>query len=177
MTRLTLQFHADRIELLTMARAWARELRLFTVWERFAPTYSAAFINDEAALIRKDALRPEIDRVSFSLHPVDIDAASSLEYLRRNPGILTILLGAQTDTILRESFMAAKTDDAAFLAAWKHVRELAKASMNKGAWIVNTASGARAHKANHYYTVGAKTLSENGVRILGDSDWIQYELD
>jgi hypothetical protein len=97
--------------------------------------------------------------------------------VKKNPNSLFISLGEQSDTILRESFLAAMTDDAPLATVWKRLRERARKSMHKGAWAENIMSGARSRVASHYYTAEAKRLAETGVVPVGGTDWIKYQFD
>jgi hypothetical protein len=175
--KVTLQFHGDRQEICVMVWEWARELRMLLVEERFFPTYQAQLVGgagEASGWARRDS---SVDRISLNPAPADLSATSSLDYAKRNPDSLFISLGEQSDVVLKESFLAAMTDDAELAAVWKRLRERARKSMCKGAWAENTVSGARSRVASHYYTAEAKRLAEVGVVPIGGTDWIRYQFD
>ena len=175
--KVALQFHGDRREICDMAADWARELRLVLVEERFFPTYRAQLageVRDGEGIFGSTRA---VDRISLSSSPVDLEATSSLDYAHRNPDCLFIDLGAQSGDTLRESFLAAVTDDAVLGAAWRKLRDRARSSMSRGAWAENVMSGARSWMAGHYYTAGAKRLSDAGVVPKGGTDWIEYRFE
>ncbi|MWA07607.1 hypothetical protein F8568_046325 [Actinomadura sp. LD22] len=177
MMKVTLQFHGDRQEICAMAWEWACESGVLLVQERFNPTYQARLVSG----VQKGSGSPEfgddIHRISLNPPSVDLSATSSLDFVRRNPDSLFITLGEQSNSILRESFLAAMTDDLSFVALWKKLRERARRSMHKGAWVENTVSGARSRVVNHYYTEGAKRLVEAGVIPVGGTDLIAYRFE
>lgn len=175
--KMTLQFHGDRREIYAMAWEWARESGMILVEERFFPTYQVNLVGG----VQEPGAAPEcgddVRRISVNPSPVDLKATSSLEFSKRNPDSLFISLGGQSDAILRESFLSAMTDEVALAVAWKKLRERARKSMFKGAWVENTMSGARSRVASHYYTAEAKCLADAGVALIGGTDWIKYQLD
>jgi hypothetical protein len=175
--KVTLQFHGSRREIYAMAWEWAKELGMLLAEERFAPTYQVKLVGG----LQEPAASPEcsddVRRISLNPSPVDVNAASSLEYSKRNPDSLFITLGGQSDAILRESVLSAMTEEVTLAAAWKKLRERARKSMFKGAWAENTMSGARSRVANHYYTAEAKCLADAGVTLMGGTDWIKYQFD
>lgn len=175
--KITLQFHGDRREIYGMAWGWARDLGMLLTEERFAPIYQAKLVGEVQGPGVNLECGDDVRRISLNPSPVDLSAASSLEYSKRNPDSLFITLGEQSDTILRESVLSAMTDEVSLAAAWKKLRERARKSMFTGAWAENTMSGARLRAANHYYTAEAKCLADAGVTLMGGTDWIKYQLD
>ncbi|WP_405525496.1 hypothetical protein OG426_22860 [Streptomyces canus] len=175
--KVTLQFHGGRREIYAMAWEWARELGMPLAEERFAPTYQVKLVGGGQESGATPECGDDVRRISLNPPPVDLNAASSLEYAKKNPDSLFITLGGQSDAILRESVLSAMTDEVTLVAAWKKLRERARKSMLKGAWAENTMSGARSRAANHYYTAEAKSLADAGVTLMGGTDWIKYQLD
>jgi hypothetical protein len=175
--KVTLQFHGDRQEICQMASEWARDSGMLLVEERFFPTYQVQLVGGVREENGRARYGDDIDRISLNPSSVDLSANSSLDYVKRNPESLFINLGEQSDAILRESFLAAMTDEAELATVWKGLRERARKSMRKGAWVENTMSGARSRVSSHYYTAEAKRLAEAGVVPIGGTDWITYQFD
>ncbi|WP_194892482.1 hypothetical protein [Catenulispora pinisilvae] len=174
MTKLSLQFHADRDEILAAVRRWAEQSGLTVVEESFSPVYQVRLA--DRAGIRDDADFP-LSRISLSTRPVDLRVSSSLAYLRGNPDVLTITLGEQSGQVLRESALAAMTDDAESLAVWKRLRNDLRKTLRKGASVENVMTGAQSRKDAHLYSAGAKKLADGGVNIAGLTDSLRYILD
>ncbi|TDD60610.1 hypothetical protein E1293_45595 [Actinomadura darangshiensis] len=175
--KVTLQFHGDRQEICAMVREWACELGMPLVSERFAPSYQVKLARDAPEANGTTGCGDDIDRISLNPSPVNLAATSPLDYVKKNPDSLLVHLGEQSDLILRESFLAAMTDDASLARVWKRLRERARKSMYKGAWAENIKSGARARVAGHYYTAEARRLGEAGVVPMGPTDWVKYQLE
>lgn len=144
------------------------------VEERLVPDYQASLVvgDDPTSAIE---LR-RIDRLALTPSPVDLSANSTLDYVRRNPGALTVLLGKQTDRALHQSALGAMTSDETLLKVWRRLRERARRSMRKGAWVENTQTGARTRNENYYCTAEAKRLADSGVVLLS-TQWVRYEPD
>ncbi|MDX3850547.1 hypothetical protein [Streptomyces sp. AK02-01A] len=175
--KVTLQFHGDRREIYVMVWEWARESGMLLVEERFFPTYELQQVGGVGEVSGMSSGNSDVDRISLNPSPVDLSATSSRDYAQKNPDSLFITLGEQSDDILKESFLAAMTDDATLVKVWKRLRERARKSMCKGAWAENTMSGAQSRVASHYYTEKAKQLAEVGVVPIGGTGWIKYRFD
>lgn len=175
--KITLQFHGDRQEIYQMALEWAHDSGMLLVEERFFPTYEVQLVGGARKAEEKAKSDVGINRISLNPSSVDLSSTSSLDYAKKNPDSLFINLGEQTDVTLRESFLAAMTDEVQLAVVWKKLRERARRSMFKGAWAENTMSGARSRVAGHYYTAEAKQLAEAGVVPIGGTDWIRYQFD
>ena len=177
MAKLSLQFHADRSEVLTWVATWAHEMNLFLVMEVFSPEYQVKPV-DKSRIGEFFPASDVVSRVSLSLGEIDTDATSALDFLRRNPGVLVVSIGAQTEEMLRESTIAAMTDDGPSMVAWKVIRNKAKALMRTGAVsVLNPVSGTRQCLKSHYYSEGAQELAGRGVRMLASAGWNEFEFD
>jgi len=174
MTKLSLQFHADRGEILAAVARWASESGLTVVEESFSPGYRVRVVDSAGLSGDSD---PAANRISLSLHPVELNVSSALEYMRENPDVLTITFGEQNGRVLRESVLAAMTDDAKSLAVWKRLRNDLRKGMLKGASVENVMTGAQSRKDAHLYTAGAKRLADAGVTVAGLTDSVRYVLD
>lgn len=177
MARVAFQFHADRGELVALAAEWATQLELYMAWESFFPEYRVQGVTPYELEGVLEHQLSEISRISLSLHPLELDVDSSLSYVKRNPGILTILLGKQSSDFIGESFLAAVTESEEQLKVWRKVRSFASKSTSKGVWILNRKTGARQRSDSHRYTPKVREMAASGVRVVGPSEWIEYRLD
>src|SRR4051812_15059649 len=141
--KVMLQFHSDRQEICVMAWEWARESGKLLVEERFFPTYQVRGVDGVGEASGKARCSSGVDRISLNPSPADLTATSSIDCAKRNPDSLFISLGEQSNVVIKASFLAAMTDDAELATVWKRLRERARKSMRKGAWVENTMSGAR----------------------------------
>lgn len=115
-----------------------------------------------------------VNRVSTHLGGVDLKAKSALEFVDRNPDALQIVVGREGSDELRESFPGAMSCDLQVMKEWRRLTDGARKSMRKGAWVLNSVNDDRVRDDGHLYTDGAKRLQDDGVPILGPSDWISY---
>ena len=106
---------------------------------------------------------------------MDVEAPYGL--VKSNPTALTILLGKETDSFLDESVLQAMTTDPKPLAEWRMIRKEVMLLFHKGAYVINTTSGARSFVSNHYFSIGAKELFTGGVRMMGLTDVLSYEFN
>lgn len=173
MVMISLQFHGDAAELLALAETWAREFNLNMAVEQLFPDYRAIPVADADLRTVPDSLK--VRRVSFGLEPLDVGASTAQDFMARNPDSLTLMLGTPSFEGLRQSALGAVTDDETSLRTWRRVMRKAKASMHKGASVVNPRSGARQHVKDHYYTDGAWRLARSGVKMLAAAGWNRFE--
>src|SRR6185369_15119127 len=101
MTKISLQFHADREELFSWLSSWAEKAGMQLAGEQFFPDYEVRLVDDVSALREWSGLR----RISLA-EEVVLGCGSSAEYLRKNVDVLTVLLGRQDDGVLGEAFLA-----------------------------------------------------------------------
>jgi hypothetical protein len=174
MTKISLQFHADSAELMSdLLPRWFEGLELELAWEEFRPDYRATTISI-ADLATLEVER--VSRLSASVHPIDTGASTSLEFLARNPGVLTVTPGRLTSDGLREAALGAVAEDEESVARWRTVQRRARSSLRRGAHVVNPVSGAREAVPSHLYSAGAAALAARGVPILAAAGWNQYQL-
>lgn len=174
MTKITLQFHADRREILALLEQQISGLQLQVAIGVFRPEYRMHALDQTEQLTD---FTDYLDEVVLYNKTIKTGAHNTLEFAEANPGALTLQLGRQTESTLSESFLGSMTDDPDLLKLWRKLRNSLKRPMMKGAWIVNTMSGARERADSHLYTEGAKTLMTVGVRIVGPTGMVEYLLD
>jgi hypothetical protein len=176
MAKISLQFHGDPTELQELAATWAREFNLNMAVEQFFPDYRAIPVVDADLGTVPDSLK--VRRVSFGLEPLDVGASSAHDFMARNPHSLTLTLETPTSEGLRQSALGAMTEDEESLRTWRRVIRKAKASMHKGASVVNPHSGARQQVKDHYYTDGAWRLARSGgIKMLAAAGWNRFEFN
>lgn len=174
--KTTLSFHATRQDVLELIAPWVSEFQLTLAFEQFFPRYQIASV--DALAYGVDGFDPvgSLDRLSLHLGEVDPKVDSSVSFIDRNPDGLSIALGREDGRGLRVSRLGAGTDVEPAARIWKKLRDRARKSMGKGAWVLNLESGSRVRDDTHLYLPGARKLQEQGIPILGPSDWIRYEL-
>jgi hypothetical protein len=173
MKKTTLSFHGSRDDISSLLSPWVSELQVTLVGEQFFPNYRVVVLADGLS----SAALQSLNRVSLQRGNPDLSGLSAASFVDKNPTGLLITLGRQEPTGLRESLLGAMTEDVVAMRMWKKVRNDLHRSLAKGAWVVNTVTGARVRDDAHLYGPGAKQLQEEGVPILGYGEAIRYELD
>lgn len=174
MTKISLQFHADPVELIRdLLPGWLEGLEVELAWEEFHPHYrvEAISIEDLAGL---EASR--VSRVDASVHPIDTTVSTSFEFLSRNPEMLSITPGRLDSDGLREAALGAVAEGEESVRRWRTVQRRARGGLRRGAQVVNPVSGAHKSSPSHLYSVGAAALAARGVPILAATGWNQYRL-
>ncbi|MET8063381.1 hypothetical protein [Micromonospora sp. NPDC005313] len=176
MTKLSMQFHATQAEVASWVAHWVEEFQLAIAVEVFIPGYRVRPCERDAAL---DAIRdlPDMSRLVLNLTPMDLAVDSSIRFLRANPDVLTVSLGAQSQDELRETVIGAMTDHRESLKTWRAIIAGAKKSMLKGSIVVNPVTGARQDARGHYYTAGAREMAKRGARLLASVGWNEYHVN
>lgn len=163
MPDISIQFHSLPQELVELIRQFSDEAqpRLVSFCKR--PFRSETF---EVGLLDKIFEDPETWRVVFTAAAPILGGDSSLAFMDSNPDCLILEIGRLTEAGLGESWLSARTSDAATAARWqllaKRLRQITKA----GALAVNPDTGATSRLRNHRYTDGALRLAQANVPIL-----------
>lgn len=174
MAKINLQFHAEPTELVSqLLPAWLDGMPVDLAAERFFPEYQVAAVTKEAL---RDLQQADVSRVAVSVRPLQLDVGSAADFVRANPDALVVTVGALTAEGLRESALAAWTDDKESLRCWRSVRQRAMNLLRSDAYAVNPASGARQRAKDHFHSPGAATLAANGIPLLASAGWNRYEL-
>jgi hypothetical protein len=173
--KFTFYFHASREEIAALAGGWSTELGASLVAERFFPGYEACLLdaNEVGRVIREDAT---VNRISLVPAKVELNVASALNFAKKNPGSLFILLGKQDDLRLQETVVSGMSDDPAVVRKWKNIRDRARRSMIKISRVENTVTGASAEVTGHYCTHEVKRLADSGLLLVRGTEWIRYTL-
>ena len=97
------------------------------------------------------------------------------DFVKAQDNNLQLSIGKEKDGKLFESSLSV-TSVNEIDPDWKKIINKLKRSMNRGAWVKNTKTGAREYYKNHMYTDNAKRLYENGITICPVAGWNEYEL-
>ena len=174
MTKMGFQFHADPAEFDRLVGDWIDGLDFEVAAEIFWPSYQVLSV--DGSTVGTGGLEvPGLSRVVLSRIPIDVHVSTSREFLQKNFGCLTILVGRLTSEGLSEAFLSAASDDPEDLVVWRKMIRRVNKSMHRGGVVVNTWSGARQENTSHRYTAGALTLFERGVAMRA-TDAVIYEL-
>jgi hypothetical protein len=176
MSTISLQFHADRAEIVSWVKSWAHEFELRVAVEFFFPEYRVEVLGVGEGDAWLSSLR-ESNRISLSLTEFDLTATSTLNFRETNPNILVITPGRQSETELRETMLSAGANDAATLRIWRKIRNEVKASLLSGSELFTPGTGARSRSKTHLYSPGARDLARRGVHLLAVAGWNEYLLD
>lgn len=177
MSKVTLQFHATRSDIYSMVARWSDEARLTIVGETFFPEYRVRVLAAADLADGEEEVLGDVNRVSLLRGAVDLQVVSAMEFVRKNPNGFIVDVPRVDDGKLRESILGGTTDDAELMRLWRNLKNRAKRSMHKGAWIVNDATGAQARATGHSYSSAAKELQDAGVVMVAYAGWVRYELD
>jgi hypothetical protein len=166
----TLQFHATRSEIASAVSRWVEKYALSLAFESFAPTYKAQLVDVNASgaeLVIPD----DVDRLVLNSSVLNLETASPLGLVANNPSSITLLVGRQTEGTLRESALAAGSNN----PNWRPIRKDLLGLLRRGGRVVNIATGASRNLANHYWSPGAKALFDEGVKMTGIGPRLRYE--
>lgn len=173
--KFTFYFHVSREEIAELAEEWATVLGASLVAERFFPGYEARLLeaNEVGRAICSD---DTVNRISLVSAEVELNAVSALDFAKKNPASLSILLGKQDDSRLKETVVSGMSDDPAVMRKWKSIRDRVRRSMIKISTAENTVTGASVEVKGHYCTREVKRLVDSGLLLVGGTEWTKYRL-
>ena len=174
MTRLVLQFHARRAEVAQLVTDQVNELYLWVGYETLGSSYSVDLAS-QGGISEPLCVPSSVGRIILTIHPLDLSQTESSGLLDSNPTSLAILLGKEGPAVIGESALLAMTDDRKSLAAWRRIRKALTASFSRGAWAVNSITGAKRERKSHYISPGAASAASAGVKLAGIADPIRYD--
>jgi hypothetical protein len=176
MASMSLQFHATRSEVAGWMTTWARDLGTFMAAEKFFPDYTVHQLDVDSP--EDSAILDSADRLALSRNAFNTDATTTIDFLDKNPGILTVLVEDPRDEGLRESMLSASADDPDTLAMWSKVRTRVKSSMFTGATVFSPYNQTAAPAPRgHRFSAGARALAHEGVTLLAIAGNVQFKLD
>lgn len=175
MTSLSVQFHADPLEMIqSLVPRWLAGVECYIALESGFPETRRTFLR-VGELPSVDSIGSVPDALFIRLQPFTSVGARNVEFLGANPGFLVIRPGKLDAEGLHETMMGAVTADAAALRAWRRVITRAKRDFQRGAIAINY-RGDRFHQPSHPYTPGALALADTGVPILSLTGSVRYLL-
>jgi hypothetical protein len=157
MASFSIQFHATPAELCGFVRDWLSAHDVSCAAVTYQP-YAACAVGAEDI---GEAIEGGVRRIVLAEQELALDVTGNTELLDRNPGLLVLELGQQTDAGLDESHLS--TTQAT--ATWKAIARALRRATRAGATAVNEATGAAAPARTHRYTEGAYALWESGTRM------------
>lgn len=173
-SKVSLQFHACREELRNFLLDWAAENELHVTFESFVPNYSVILFSNDRI--------PEgewlgVDRVALSHRKPNLSAANAFEFASTNRDALYVSLPRMGHTSMGEAVLAAMSPDPEVVKSWRALRRRLVRSMQRGAWVENVMTGARARMDSHPYTQCAKNRMESGMDLVGSGPNVRYIVD
>jgi hypothetical protein len=165
MAKINTQFHATSDEILNLIRECSQEYNLHAAIIQSFPTFRVTLPNPvEGALSNLDRSK----RIFIHLYTYfpDLETKNEWEFLDKNPDGLYITIGKDNDNQLQESSIGSIVFDVDTLKLWKKIIRKFKSNTYTGAWVVNPNIGEKGYYKHHRYTVGAKKLFLEGVKIL-----------
>jgi hypothetical protein len=164
MADISIQFHALPEELREFVKQIVPEFGLHVIAIRFPP-YRAVELDSEQVDEAFTDSSP-YDELAFTLRQPILPAKGNMEFCDKNPDALWLAIGKRTKTDLRESWLSARTENAAVLAVWKKIAKRLRGMTERGALAVQPKTGATGPARDHRYTAGAKALEASGVPML-----------
>jgi hypothetical protein len=157
---MAIQLHAAPCELIEFAERVARAYDLQVIVMEFPPArYRRVAIGEVASL----ASQEQVKKITL-LREAPI-GESELKRKCDNDAIV-IELSWPRGQSLRQSWVAACTEDPAMLAIWKPIARQLRAMSRAGATAVNSQTGASAHYKVFRHTEAARRLAAEGITML-----------
>ncbi len=163
MKKIMIQFHATLEELVEYINSVSSEFGLFVTVMLLRP-FALKEIDGELSV---EELSVDGDiRIILTTQKPSMDVTSPNNFYDLNQGTIGLHIGRLTVQGLKESALAFMSDDKEKAAIANKVASRLKMLTKAGAIAVNPISGAEASARSHRYTVGAKAMYDDGVKIL-----------
>lgn len=163
MKKIMIQFHAELEELVGFINSSSSEFGLHLSVMILRP-FALRGINGDLTI---DDLEVDGDvRVFLSKEKFNIDSVSPNNFYDLNPGVVGVHIGRLSDQGLSESALAFMSDDEEKIAIANKLASRLKKITKAGAIAVNPLNGVEVAARSHRYTDGAKSLCDDGVKIL-----------
>jgi len=160
---ISIQFHALPDELAALAETMAGELGLHAVCVKFFPFAVAEVPRDRLGeTIRSGSC----GRIAFTLGPPALGATTQKDFGEANPAALILDVGAESESGLKQSWLAARTLSAPMPDAWRTFAARLRKLTEAGALAVAPEGGASTYLRNHRFTPGAKARNDEGLKML-----------
>lgn len=163
MKKIMIQFHATTEELVEYVDLIRSEFGLVVTLMVLNP-FSVKKVEGEL-LVDVFGINDNI-RIIFTSKEPSMGASSPNNFYDLNPGTIGLHIGRFTEQGLEESALAFMSDDKEKAATAKKIASRLKKITKAGAIAVNPVNGAEANARSHRYTVGAKSMYDDGVKML-----------
>lgn len=162
MTKMSTQFHATHEELESFLTDVRDSQGLKLTLLRTLPFFVTELKNEVTV---KPVPEKGIVRVNITQHEPDLRISTLGEFLRKNPGSITLDVGFSADNLMRESRLAVLSDDPEKIALAKKVFARLKKITTAGGKNVNPDYNAERASRAHRFTSGAKEKFIEGVKL------------
>jgi hypothetical protein len=167
MKSILIQFYAEPSETFSFIENVSGELGLFVFLMKQSPfkVESLSLQKNMANTSLLNEMGPSA-RIILSDKAVFSGVNSLGAFLDANPEVIVMDVGQMTDHGLHESCLSFKGDKSDSISLANKVAAKLKKFTKAGATAVDPKTGAEARLRSHRYTKGAKSLFEQGVKIL-----------
>ncbi|WP_029064048.1 hypothetical protein [Labrenzia sp. DG1229] len=162
MTKMSTQFHATHEELENYLTDVRDSLGLKLTMLRTLP-FCLTELREEITL--KPEPEKRVVRVNITQHEPDLKISTLGDFLRKNPGSISLDVGFSADNLMRESRLAVLSDEPEKVALAKKVFAKLKKITTAGGKIVNPSYDAEVPCRAHRFTSGAKQKFKDGVKL------------
>lgn len=176
MSKSGIAFHATKDELINIIDKCIYKYNLYIVCIKIFPEFECEMVRKEEFKEKFNSTK-NIKFISLYNYEPNVSVKEYNDFLDTNKDGLLCYVGEQKIDSLKESYISTITDDVYTLKIWKSIIRSIKRSMIKGAWVANPYNSARKYHKDINYTVGAKKLFEEGVKILPVAGWNFYILE
>jgi hypothetical protein len=158
-----IQFHATLDELVDYLNSVSHEFGLVvTIMTHFPFT-----LKESANKLFVDDLPLDRSvRIILTKDKPNIEASSAGKFYDMNNGAISLSIGQLTEKGLEESAFGFMSDDEDKIIIANKLSSRLKKITKAGCTAVNSINGAERKIRSHRYTIGAKRLHDEGVRIL-----------
>jgi hypothetical protein len=175
MAKIGTQFHAAPDEIINFIKECMKEYNFYVVIIQSFPQFAVQLTNPFDEVLNNIPTRKTF-KVAFYTYKPDLEADNQMDFLEKNPNGLHFYLGKYYENQLLESSIGSIVIDADTLKIWKKIIRKFKTNTFTGAWVVNPENGAKGYYKHHRYTLEAKKLYLEGVKILPFAGWDYFIL-
>lgn len=165
MTKINLQFHATREEIIEFIKTTVDEYNLFLITVELFPEFKFKMISTNDFMQELDIIRNS-RMIFLRLDKPELTFTEYNKLLKENQNSLVFSLGKQTDTLLEEFSLSTMVTEPETLILWKKIINGFKRILMKGAWVVDSISGNMRFYKNHYYTPLSQRMFMEGLKIV-----------
>lgn len=174
MSKINFQFHALKEETSNYLLDAIQEYRLISVLVTPFPQFKYEICSPQD--ISFNTVMNTSMLLLFQNLPIE-GATNYIDFLRDNIGFLSIMLGKQENVacVLEDSMISGEASGQA-LSLWKKIIANYKKCMIKGANVVSKDGSTERYYKNHYYTLAAQNLYNQGWTIFPIAGNCTYKL-